>query len=152
MEISLPLDSDGFLRRECPHCELEFKWHDGPANDVAEQQPSSDTFYCPLCGEPAGPDSWWTQGQLEILDNAKDRVLGQGLDEIFSDLERSTRRNKYVRFKAESVRLPEVADPLVEPEDMIVVTSPCHAWEPIKIPEEHMGPVHCLVCGAAFAV
>ncbi len=26
LEISMPLDSDGFLRRECPTCEREFKW------------------------------------------------------------------------------------------------------------------------------
>ena len=26
IEMSLPLDSDGFLRRQCPACEREFKW------------------------------------------------------------------------------------------------------------------------------
>ena len=26
LEMSMPLDSDGFLRRECPTCEREFKW------------------------------------------------------------------------------------------------------------------------------
>jgi hypothetical protein len=24
--MSLPLDGDGFLRRECPKCERQFKW------------------------------------------------------------------------------------------------------------------------------
>ena len=43
MEVSFPLDSDGFIRRECPHCEREFKWHHGPANEGVEQQPPWDT-------------------------------------------------------------------------------------------------------------
>lgn len=152
MEVSLPLDSDGFLRRECPLCEQEFKWHDGPANEEAEQQPASDTYYCPHCGEPAGPDSWWTQAQLDLIDNAQDRFIGQELGDLFKGLERSTRRSKFVQFKADRVSVPDAADPLVEPDDMTMVTSPCHSWEPIKIPEDHVGAVYCLVCGAAFAV
>ena len=47
---------------------------------------------------------------------------------------------------------PEPPMPLTEPNDMVIVTSPCHAWEPIKVPEERSGRLHCLVCGAAFAV
>lgn len=152
MEISLPLDSDGFLRRECPHCEREFKWHDGPANEEAEQHPDADTHYCPLCGEPAPKDAWWTQAQLDLVENATERYIGGELDEMFKGLESSTRGNKFVQFKAGSSDVPDPSDPLVEPDDMLMVSSPCHAWEPIKIPEDHSGPVHCLVCGAAFAV
>ena len=152
MEISLPLDSDGFLRRECPHCEREFKWHDGPASEEAEQHPPLDTFYCPLCGDPAGPDSWWTKIQLRLIENATERLMGQELGDMFDALERSTRRNRFVTFKVDKTRVPDPPDPLVEPQDMIIVTSPCHSWEPMKIPEEHMGAIHCLVCGAAFAL
>lgn len=151
MEVSLPLDSDGFVRRECPHCEREFKWHHGPANEEAEQQPPWNTYYCPLCGEPAGPDSWWTHAQLELIENAQERLIGQEFGDMFKSLERSTRRNQYVTVKAGKINLPGVADPLVEPDDMTTVTSPCHTWEPVKVPEDHVGPIHCLVCGSAFS-
>jgi hypothetical protein len=104
-----------------------------------------------LCGEPAGPDSWWTQAQLELIENAQERPIGQELRDTLKDLERSTRRNKYITFKASKINLSDVADPLVEPDDMTMVTSPCHTWEPIKVPEGHVGPKHCLVCGAAFS-
>lgn len=36
IQVSLPLDNDGFLRRECPHYMQQFKWHHGPANEEAE--------------------------------------------------------------------------------------------------------------------
>lgn len=152
MEISLPLDRDGFLRRECPRCTREFKWHNGPANEEAEHQPPSETFYCPLCGEPAGPESWWTQAQLRLIENATERVVGEELDDMFKGLERSTRGNRFIEFKAQGGDVPDPSEPLVEPDDMIIVASPCHKWEPVKIPEDHVGIVHCLICGEAFAI
>ena len=33
--MTIPLDSDGFLRRECPTCEREFKWR--PSEAEAEE-------------------------------------------------------------------------------------------------------------------
>lgn len=71
---------------------------------------------------------------------------------MFKGLERSIRRNKFVKFTADTTDLPDASDPIVEPEDMTMVTSPCHPWEPIKIPEDHVGAVHCLVCGDPFAI
>jgi hypothetical protein len=35
---------------------------------------------------------------------------------------------------------------------MLIVQSPCHPWEPIKIEEFWSGPIHCLVCGIQFAI
>jgi hypothetical protein len=47
---------------------------------------------------------------------------------------------------------PEIPAPLHEPTDMVVVSSPCHPWEPIKVMEDWRRPVHCLVCGEQFSV
>lgn len=153
MSVSLPLDSDGFLRRECPHCKNEFKWHDGPANEEAEQQDSpTDTFFCPLCGRPSGSDTWWTQGQLVLIAAAQEALLARELGNAFTQLERKTRQNKFIQFKAGRVHEPGAPEPLTEPDDMSVITSPCHSWEPVKVPEDHTGPFFCPVCGAAFAV
>lgn len=152
MNISLPLDSDGFLRRECPRCSREFKWHNGPANEEAEQRPSVDTYHCPLCGEPSGPDSWWTQPQLGLIENAGERLIAQEVGDMFKSLERKTRSNRYVQFKAGRSAVPDPAEPLVEPDDMTIVASPCHPWEPVKVPEDHAGTVYCLVCGAEFSL
>ncbi len=43
------------------------------------------------------------------------------------------------------------APALTEPDDMRIVASPCHDYEPVKVPEAEAGPFHCLVCGGAFA-
>ncbi|MEO3972401.1 hypothetical protein [Streptomyces sp. CAU 1734] len=152
IQLTLPLDHDGFLRRECPHCISQFKWHHGPANEEAEGQPVPASYYCPLCGQPAGMDSWWTQGQLEYAQGTivprAIREIGQGLQDAFKGSS-----SKHVRFDLKgSINTPDVPASLTEPDDMVIVASPCHSYEPVKVPENVSGPYHCLVCGRVFAV
>lgn len=149
MSVSLPLDSDGFLRRECPHCEGEFKWHNGPANEEAEQAEVPVTYYCPLCGQSAGPDAWWTQAQLDYMQGMATPVIMQQIQDGIAD---ALRGNKHVSFKPGNERFPDGPDALTEPDDMRIVASPCHDYEPVKVPDEANGPLHCLICGSAFSV
>lgn len=37
ISVSIPLDDDGFLRRECPTCEQEFKWFNHDEGDQNAQ-------------------------------------------------------------------------------------------------------------------
>lgn len=152
IEVRLPLDSDGFLRRECPHCFQEFKWHHGSANEEAEAAEDPPAYHCPLCGQPAGHDSWFTQLQLDYLDGtaapAVAQVMEHELEQMFK-----VASSKHVRFERTGhLDAPEPPDPLIEPDDMVIVASPCHGYEPVKVLADHTGPLYCLVCGAAFAV
>lgn len=150
LSVSMPIDSQGFLRRECPRCEQQFKWHHGPANEEAEGQPPPPTYYCPLCGEPADVDSWWTQEQIEY---ARGVATPAAMRFIHDELAAAFRGSKYLKFKAGSGGdIPDVPASLTEPDDMCIVASPCHGYEPIKVPEDAQGPFHCLVCGEPFAV
>lgn len=45
----------------------------------------------------------------------------------------------------------DTPDVLVEPDNMTIAESPCHPNEPVKVPDETT-KVHCLVCGAPFAI
>ena len=40
--------------------------------------------------------------------------------------------------------------PLVEPDDLTMVGSPCHGFEPVKVADDWTEPLYCLVCGQAF--
>jgi hypothetical protein len=152
IEVSLPLDGDGFLRRECPHCLRRFKWHDGPANEEAESQPVPSAYHCPFCGQPAGNESWFTTEQVEFLDAAAAPAIAQLLDDQLDKVFRGA-SSKHVKFKRTGrMEAPPHPDPLAEPDDMVIVASPCHGYEPIKVPEDASGPLFCLVCGAAFAL
>jgi hypothetical protein len=130
----------------------QFKWHSGPANEEAEQQPSSTSYFCPFCGLPAAVDQWWTTEQVEYARGvAMPQAIRAAEEQLFSELKKLN--SKHVKFKQTGhLDTPEEPAPLTESDDMVIVTSPCHAWEPIKVPDDAPSPLHCLVCGSAFAL
>ena len=147
ISLSLPLDSERFLRRACPSCCQEFKWLPGEAYVPTS---SSEFFFCPYCGEPAAPSDWFTVDQLayinaEVLNVAVLPSL-EGLTESFDQLARSTGGLIQITGGID-VPVQQQAAPVFEPNDMKRVTFSCHTSEPVKVQEEWQGPVHCLCCG-----
>lgn len=147
ISVSLPLDADGFLRRECPVCEHEFKWfsHDEryPEAEPVEQ------YFCPLCGAAAGVDEWWTPAQLEFAQGSAgpdlDRVVQDAVADAFKGIKGVT--IKPGRDLTLDIPTPE---PLSEPNDMVIVEPPCHPNEPVKVPESATDRIYCLICGSPF--
>lgn len=151
--ISLPLDKDGFLRRECPNCRRQFKWWHTPADDQGKEdvQPP-EAYFCPYCHEQAGPDSWWTKEQCEYATAiAMAEALQPELRRFKRSVESSNRPGSLVSL---SVSLPATPrpEPLTEPDDMVRVDLPCHLEEPLKVAEDWTGEVACLVCGIHYPV
>jgi endogenous inhibitor of DNA gyrase (YacG/DUF329 family) len=148
ISVSVPLDQDGFLRRECPTCEQQFKWY--AHNDGDSDAEIVSQYFCPLCGEPSGVDTWWTPAQLEFAQ----REAGPALDEHVHDLIADAFKGiKGIDFKPNrnfSLDIPP-SDPLAEPDDMVIVEPPCHPNEPVKVPDTATERVYCLVCGTPFA-
>lgn len=136
--ISVPLDSDGFLRRECPACEQQFKWRASGPDDEVEHV---EQYFCPLCGRPAGLDAWWTREQLE---HAEAAIVPEALQAVQEALGQVFKRSTDLG----EVPVPE---PLHEPDDMVIVEPPCHSTEPVKVRDDAPSPYYCLVCGSPFA-
>src|SRR5689334_19084740 len=90
LAMSLPLDSDGFLRRECPTCEREFKWLPGSDGDESDAVAPDDAgYFCPYCGVQAPAESWLTQAQAALVENIVQRqVLAPMLEDFGKDLNR----------------------------------------------------------------
>jgi hypothetical protein len=138
--VPIPLDNDGFLRRECPSCEQEFKWHNGPVGDRPDAAIDPPVYYCPLCGESALPDQWWTRPQLEYV-----RQMGLGLaqNEIKDMLP------GFSKYEPTNIA---ILPALHEPNDMTIAQPPCHQWKPVKVPAAWQRSVYCLVCGEEYAI
>ena len=64
LSMAIPVDSDGFLRRECPTCEREFKWLPASEDDEEAADVSDGGYFCPYCGVQAPADAWFTEAQL----------------------------------------------------------------------------------------
>ncbi len=146
--VEFPLDSDGFLRRECPTCGREFKWHYGPTDARPADAADPPRFTCPLCGELANHDAWFTQAQITYQ---QELVGFHAMDMINDELSRAFRGSKNLTYTPGKSNAP-APTPLTEPDDMLIVESPCHPWEPVKVPSERAdsGPLYCLVCGDTY--
>jgi hypothetical protein len=146
--MSLPLDTDGFLRRECPTCEREFKWLHSQSDEPDTPAPD-DGYFCPYCGVQAPPHSWWTKAQHRIATaRAYQEVIGPQLAEFQRRIERLNHPGGVLRVSThvepgEAAEMPT----LVETDDMRRVDFECHD-EPIKVLDGWSGPLHCLVCGS----
>jgi len=150
-EMELPLDSQGFLRRECPLCQREFKWHHGPIEGAPPDDPPAEQYFCPYCGEAASVDQWWTTEQVEAI---QQMALYEAMPELEEQLGKSARdlnRSGFVRVEVRSAPINPPL-PLSEPDDMLPVASPCHPYEPVKVASDWRAPIHCLVCGTQYLI
>jgi hypothetical protein len=145
ISVSLPLDPSGFLRRECPSCAREFKWFYGDTDNAPEDFLDPENYFCPYCGVTANSDDWWTSAQQEYVEKA---ATGPASRYLMDELERTLGR--YFKVTGSSDSHHEPPDPLVEPDDMVMVEPPCHPFKPLKIADDWSEPLHCLVCGSPF--
>lgn len=146
--VTIPMDGDGFLRRECPSCEQEFKWHAHDDGDLDAE--GVNQYFCPLCGTPSGPDNWWTPEQLEFARGSAGPAIEQALQDGMSGAFKGINGVSFRPNRDFTLDIP-TPEPLIEPDDMVIVEPPCHPNEPIKVPEAVLARICCLICGAPFA-
>jgi hypothetical protein len=142
--ISIPLDSDGFVRRACPACEREFKWLYADDEDEATE-PDARGYCCPYCAAWAQQDQWFTESQVEYIQQVGSGVVSGEVDQIFSQFNRPGSALKYTPGD----RPPALRELPPEPDDMRRVEFGCHSEDPLKVAEDWDKPVHCLICGSS---
>ena len=88
LSLQLPLDKDGFLRRECPHCEQQFKQWRSTHDEIQE---SPEEYYCPYCYASADADRWYTAQQIEyIQQQAMAEIVGPSLFRLQEQIEQAS--------------------------------------------------------------
>lgn len=149
MQYTLPLDN-GFLRRQCPSCELEFKWFHTETGSDADAG-SVEEFYCPYCGVSASPDQWFTVEQVEYINSL---VANETASQLNKEMRQLARRSKRGQISFKVTKTFDIATFTTsdEPDDMVAVASPCHSVEPIKVDDRWREPLHCLICGSRFVL
>ena len=171
--ISLPLDSDGFLRRECPLCLRQFKIETTEADrhSLIEREleayllqegleiraegadttgANEDELWCPYCGQTAPRGQWWTQEQIAYIHVFAYNIMAQIInDQLIRPMKRRfpRRRGGLVTIKFEG-KLMEYQEPWIspEPDDMAIHTLPCCDLR-VKVDEDWSRPMYCYRCG-----
>jgi hypothetical protein len=150
--MSVPLDSDGFIRRECPTCEREFKWlaSQGDADEERDTAPLPEGgYFCPYCAVQAPADAWFTRAQLDL---AEAILVQEVVEPELNKLDDSVRRagGGFLEIRVERDE-PEKPHQLEETDDMRRVDFTCHPGEPVKVLDAWTEPAHCLICGQSVS-
>lgn len=151
IEINLPLDADGFLSRECPDCERQFKWKPTSSNTDRSENAEIESYYCPYCYRPASPNNWWTKEQFEYAKQiAFKQVLESELRNLQRRINQASNASSLIQMKASMSESPE-PEPLEETiEGLMLVEFPCHLEEPLKVDEGWQSEIACLICGIRY--
>jgi sarcosine oxidase delta subunit len=80
--VSIPLDEDGYLGRECPACEGPFKIH----GDDYEALPEDLVLTCPYCGHEEDHSSFLTSAQVKRIEAAAHGIAEQYVHDVLSDM------------------------------------------------------------------
>lgn len=147
LHMTVPLDSEGFLRRKCPTCGREFKWlanEDDAAGDAVE------VYTCPYCGVEAPPGEWSTDAQVALAMAIVHReVLAPQIQELGRAIRGLGKASGgLISASLEYDEPEEPIEQMVEEDDMRRIDFSCHASEPVKVLDDWSGPIFCLVCGA----
>ena len=158
--LSIPLDPEGFFRRQCPDCRREFKlrWteldgslilrHLGTAipfangDEVAQDSP----LICPYCAHREQAVSFFTAAQRAHLAKRAESLVAEIRFEQLRHVERSLADNPYPTFLAIP---PEPFHGTLEPDpdDMRVILLPCCSEE-IKVGEGWDDSLCCPFCAS----
>jgi len=171
LNISIPLDDEKFLRRECPHCVQEFKVQISPEDLISfadkriksfltdDDNRKSDgdeeeitKYFCPYCGQEAPTTDWWTQEQLSYLMVYTKNIMAKTFnDEFIKPMKRNINKSSglsSISFKGSEMKYedPWISD---EVNDMRVFDLPC-CNEKVKIIEDWRKNIFCFYCGFKY--
>ena len=102
VSVTIPLDENGMMGRECLECEQYFKLKPGTGLETSH-------CHCPYCDYEGGADTFWTQAQLEYaksiaVQQAFNKIIKPQLDKLtnsFKQLERNS-RNSLIQIKVKT--------------------------------------------------
>lgn len=140
-ELKISLDSEGFVRRECPKCEREFKIQTLEKDFLRPPVKNSDQVTCPYCKHRSNIDQWWTKAQVDYISEMQSFFL---LNSIVPKTSLKMKSTSFVKVKVEVI---EQKEPVMKPEydDMKRLSVGCCERD-IKVLDEWSGEVFCPDC------
>lgn len=142
MELSIPIDADGFLEMECDFCKNRFML----GKDVYESEDNL-SFFCPICGLPNRSNSFFCP---EVLEKAQQQAVNHmydELDRLFGKTIRDINKSGFIKMSLKSPhREPEreLYCPLDSYE--IMHKECCEIDVKVKTLDKEIG-IYCPICG-----
>ena len=141
INVSIPLDDDGFLNVECPFRSEQFKISGGDYED-------EDIFqlFCPYCGQVDEKIAFvLTEDLQEHITTLAENMAIDMINKSFDDIEKSIRGSKNISFKKGQDLKKENPKKLIALNNLHEYEMKC-CDKHIKVISENMG-VFCPFCG-----
>ena len=142
MNLSIPLDKDGFLEMECNFCKNRFMLHETVFSDESNLH-----FFCPICGLPNDTNTFYCP---EVLEAIHQKAMNYVNSEIQRQLGPSIRKLNKSGFIKMTLKVPkqEPEKELYAPanEYALFHHSCCEVDVKILEIDVHIGP-YCPICG-----
>jgi hypothetical protein len=161
LEIELPQDAAGFVRRQCPKCQRIFKTRPSrfdarvlqrrllvlfPFENPHEGYEPVPTWTCFYCGHQADADEWLVRDHVAYLESLARGLANHVRYEQLAHVTRTLAQNPRPTFVAVAPEaLPESMPD--EPEDLRPLNLVCCA-DDVKALWDWDGPFYCPRCGA----
>jgi uncharacterized Zn-finger protein len=141
-QITVPSDNDGFITLQCPFCDDRFKLtvEDFQREDILE-------IFCPYCGLRHQHSHFLRDEVIEQAKIIASNYAKSLLNQWVKDLEKSTKRNKLVKFKAGKLPKLEAEKILFEQEELEITTLVCCQVTVKTRPLNKVIGVYCPCCG-----
>jgi len=139
-------DPDGCFRRRCRVCRKHF------ATSLDERARPNARLWCPYCGAERAWDCWVTPAQQNYLENVAAEnafaMVGPDVDDALIELARSSAG--VIEYRPIGTRPPRA--PFFESTSgLLVVSTPCHPDDKLKVEASWLKPVRCHLCGTAVS-
>lgn len=142
LEISIPLDGDGYIEMECDYCKNRFMLY----HDVYESEENIN-FFCPICGMPNRSNSFFVP---EVLEKAQQKALNYMYDEIEREIGKTIKqinRNSFIKMSMNKPKREAEKELYVPAENYVVCKKNCCNIDvKIKSIDKETG-TYCPVCG-----
>ncbi|MGE7023346.1 hypothetical protein [Solibacillus cecembensis] len=140
--ISIPTDSDGYFNSCCPYCKNHFKILGSEFKETEVVD-----IYCPVCGLIAEFNSFYTDKVINKVHSIAKDYAEDLIYQMFKDLERKNRGNKFVKIKAGKRPTTDESE-LYEPDNHLVVVKKICCDSHFKVTELDKWLIpYCIYCG-----
>ena len=142
LEVSIPLDDDGFIDMECDFCQNRFMLH----KDVYESEENLN-FFCPICGLPNKINTFYCTEVLEAVQRKALNYMHSQINRRFGKTIRDINRSGFIKMEMEMPRREAEKELYAPLEDYETVHEICCDIDvKVRALDKEIG-IYCPICG-----
>lgn len=142
MQISIPLDEDGFIEMECDYCKNRFMLHESVYSDDANLH-----FFCPVCGLPNDINTFYCP---EVLELAQQKVLNYAVDEFQRQLGPAMKKfnkNGFIKMSLTTPKREPEKELYTPVNEYVLFHQDCCGVEVKALELDTQIGIYCPICG-----